>query len=336
MLEPLHTPATNSSSFLLHAPLEALARIRLGRGLKVEVRPSLSALFDRYVAERGTTPVVAPGNPDGLAQALEEGDVDATDAAWLGLLKRETLGTAVDGLMPHVVDRLGAAAHAPILFAEFRHHDQADLGLLARTALRHLASQHDSRLTWHRKEPLQRLPGTLFDRLSAAPRVESASTFIAPTMLTTEASGLPRQLIGDLTHLSARQVEVELSRLAAWSMLQDDPSHAPFGWTHCLTLQQGLLRAAPRVPRVQELAATLVLGFRATLGQVTVKAGAIPAVLPGKRRELAAAALGHEDAHVAKYTLACFDAADLDPEAEGLYLAAASWLHDWWSSRSFP
>ncbi len=43
--------------------------------------------------------------------------------------------------------------------------------------------------------------------------------------------------------------------------------------------------------------------------------------------ELSARRGAHEDAHVAKYTLACFDAAGRDPERVNLYLAAAAYLH---------
>ena len=49
--------------------------------------------------------------------------------------------------------------------------------------------------------------------------------------------------------------------------------------------------------------------------------------------ELAARAASHEDAHLAKYTLACFDAAAADPEQRRLYLAAAAYLGAWWATR---
>ena len=46
--------------------------------------------------------------------------------------------------------------------------------------------------------------------------------------------------------------------------------------------------------------------------------------------ELATYAALHEDAHLAKYTLACFDAAEADPEERRLFLAAAAYLGAWW------
>jgi hypothetical protein len=48
--------------------------------------------------------------------------------------------------------------------------------------------------------------------------------------------------------------------------------------------------------------------------------------------ELAARNGAHEDAHVAKYTLACIQAAERDPDSRNLYLAAASFLTAWWAN----
>ncbi len=45
-----------------------------------------------------------------------------------------------------------------------------------------------------------------------------------------------------------------------------------------------------------------------------------------------ARAAPHPDTHLAKYTLACLDAADEDREARGLYLAAAAHLGSWWDA----
>jgi hypothetical protein len=340
-LTSLHQPATNQTSFLLHAPLEVLARLRLRRVIEDEdgtaADARLTAILAQYTQERGAPPPEreAPPRPlEALAQAFERGDAEGADAAWVALLQRIPLGAALGSLAPRVVDLLGAAAHAPILFAEFRHHDDRGVGLLARTAVRQLAATTDQRLTWHHRPGLTTRAGSLFDRLAQPPRVTSPSTSIAPTMLATEEAGLPSALIGDVSTLSPHRVEAELSRIAAWSMLQDDPAHAPYGWTHCLTLPQGVLRACAAIPGACAVAATYVLGFRATLGAVKLTATAPPPVTPGQREALARVGVTHEDAHVAKYTLACFDAADLDQAWEGLYLAAAAHLQAWWQRRA--
>jgi hypothetical protein len=139
-----------------------------------------------------------------------------------------------------------------------------------------------------------------------------------------------------------------LLRVAARSMLQDDPDAAPYGWTHCLTMPQAVLVTADEHGVDPDLAvavaATYVLGFRSTLGRVRLDDGWVPErrsavggawwAAPDERgpvaQELATFGALHEDAHVAKYTLACLDAADADPEATPLFLAAAAHLHEWW------
>ena len=66
-------------------------------------------------------------------------------------------------------------------------------------------------------------------------------------------------------------------------MLQDDPSHAPYGWSHCLTMPQATLGVASAATRPDRaVAATYVLGFRSTLGTVTLD----PAWMPEPIAEL--------------------------------------------------
>jgi hypothetical protein len=48
--------------------------------------------------------------------------------------------------------------------------------------------------------------------------------------------------------------------------------------------------------------------------------------------ELAARAGAHEDAHLAKYTLACFSAAANDNAERRLYLSAAAYLSALWKT----
>jgi hypothetical protein len=130
-------------------------------------------------------------------------------------------------------------------------------------------------------------------------------------------------------------------------------------------MPQAVLRVASctAVPRdAIAVAATYVLGFRATLGAVRLDPSWAPApdlveaatserdaMLDGTPDEAAAAmwaapfesrsqlvgrlatrAAVHPDAHLAKYVLACLDAAAVDPDAKVLYLAAAAFLAGWW------
>ena len=48
---------------------------------------------------------------------------------------------------------------------------------------------------------------------------------------------------------------------------------------------------------------------------------------------LATNAALHHDAHLVKYTLACFDAAEADPPQRRLYLAAAASLAGYWAQQ---
>jgi hypothetical protein len=144
-------------------------------------------------------------------------------------------------------------------------------------------------------------------------------------------------------------------------MLQDDPAHAPYGWTHCLTLAQAAANLAPDTSnpvRAVAVAATHVVGFRAALGNAPVTTAydpdpvsvdalealdalppiaaaavhhAAPNAVAAITTELASRAAVHPDAHVAKYTLACFDAAAADPDHARLFLSAAAFLHGWWA-----
>ena len=180
-------------------------------------------------------------------------------------------------------------------------------------------------------------------------------------MRAVEQNGQARALLADVvTALTPGRAERELLRLAAWSMLQDAPDAAPYGWTHCLTLPLGVLgnvNVSERPAACVAVAATYVLGFRATLGTARIDASHVPELpatrsLTGASPQAAAAvawhassaerravvttlatrAAVHRDAHLAKYTLACLDVAERDVEAAPLYLAAAAYLGAWWDA----
>ena len=72
------------------------------------------------------------------------------------------------------------------------------------------------------------------------------SDFIFPIMHQAEESGLATNLLSafETEPGDARRVACELSRIAAWSMLEEPPDHAPYGWTHCLTMPQAVMAIA--------------------------------------------------------------------------------------------
>jgi hypothetical protein len=353
-----------TSSFQLHAPLELLARAallpRVEPRAREPARQRIAEIVVRFVAE--TEPAPRPARAfhataragDALLDAVTTGDADAADAALAYLLDHEPASATFARLRPGLVDHLGAAAHAPIFLVEARRvlDRVPQVAALLHPLLRSLTETGD-RLTWHRHPGgAARAPSIdrgslaerrLTDRLLAPRRTESASSFIAATMLAVERAGLAADLIGDLWHrIASVRAEVLLSRLAAWSMLQDVPDHAPYGWTHTLTLPQAVLQMTHGTadsPAAVAVAATYVLGFRATLGTVALDPAAAlpppPLPTPGARiTQLATAAALHRDAHFAKYVLACFDASARDPSATDLYLAAAERLASYWHARS--
>jgi hypothetical protein len=285
-------------------------------------------------------------------------------------LAAETTATELVGRLADVVlPRLGAAAHGTIFLYHLPRLLAASpaAATMARGLLREIGRRPEWNLTWMDERPAFGVPsGDLAARLLAPVDVgDPGSNFIYPTMSLVERTGAAARLLDDPTRgLPVADARRDLLRVAAWSMLQDDPAHAPYGWSHCLTMPQatlGVATACTRPDRAVAVAATYVLGFRSTLGRVTLDPdwepapldGAAPADvldagpaaaaaavwhagdadLPAYVRRLATYAALHQDAHLAKYTLACFDATRDDPDAGRLFLASAASLAAWWVER---
>ena len=163
-----------------------------------------------------------------------------------------------------------------------------------------------------------------------------------------DESGLAAEVLAaPLRALTVDDARRRLLRVAAQSMLQDNPDAAPYGWTHCLTMPQAVLRAVEfgADPDVAVgVAGLYVLGFRSTQGRVRLDAEWAPRAGSAAARvwsapedefdglvdEFTTYASADEDAHLVKYTLACLDAAEDDPDARRLYLAAIAQLQEWW------
>jgi hypothetical protein len=353
------------SSFLLHAPLELLARAWLLPHVppyrREAARRRIAEIAARYAAEGPeieSRPKAYPTDDaalSALSMALRTGDADAADGALLFLTPRIPIERIRALLAEPILPLLGAAAHAPILLMllEAAPGRVPEYGALLRSPLRALAQQADRRLTWMEAVPRPdaALAPALFDCLAAPPRVETSSNSIAETMLAIERDGYAARILAaatdGMTVPTARRI---LLRVAALSMLLDDPVHAPYGWTHCFTLPQAILSledVASDVARLVRIAATHSLGFRATLGRVRLQTGSMAsqrepadaalAVFnagadrhPSTRAQLVERAAIHADAHLVKYTMACLVAADRDPQESTLYLAAAAHLGAWW------
>ncbi len=363
-------------SFLTHAPLELAARLGLlpiaAPSARDQARRRIAAIAGDYAraGEEVETRARQFTNSDAaiafLKLAIREGDIDGADATLVFLVPRVSASVLRSALAQAVLPMLGAAAHAPILLANLPRleGDISGAGALLRAPVSMITSTSEARLTWHETDHNRATDSDaesgLFQRLSAPPPVRSTSPFIAPTMLAVEAQGYAaRQLGGATSALSVERAACTILRVAALSMLQDDPASAPYGWTHALTMPLGVLGCADAIEDKRALirvAATYALGFRATLGRAAIvdappprprsdeildvdpidAAGAVYhatlARLPAIKSTLATRAVTHTDAHLAKYTLASFEAAARDPAASRLYLAAAAYLGAWWDA----
>ena len=362
------------SSFVLHAPLELMARSALlplvRTNAQSQARRQIAALAVRYIhaGPSAETPQIRHTEIEtalpALVNSIREGDVACADSALLFLAPRLSIFALRKALIDEIAPLLGAAAHAPILLALLARTTGANANGLLRAPLRTLVAAPTSRLTWFNVSNKNSQPHgpidehTLFARLAAPPRVASPATSIATMAMAVEQSGDAARLLAHaVDDLSTQKAERTLLRVAAYSMLQDDSNEAPYGWTHCLTLPQGLLRHADVSANHRVLiaaAATQVLAHRAILGKVEIHADApektshlnlndadpataasIAFHTPIEQRkeivtELATYAATHDDAHLVKYTHACFVAAANDADAAPLFIAAAAYLGAWW------
>src|SRR5271170_6237871 len=154
-----------NSSFLLHAPLELLARAWLLPHVppygREAARRRIAEIAARYAAEGPeieSKPGAYPTDDAALAalfMALRAGDADAADGALLFLTPRIPIERFRALLAEPILPLLGAAAHAPILLMllEAAPGRLPEYGALLRSPLRALALEADRRLTWMEAVP---------------------------------------------------------------------------------------------------------------------------------------------------------------------------------------
>ena len=281
--------AAPANSFVLHAPLELLARAALLPLVAPAAREGARARIVGLAAgyEAAGDPVDPPAAIAGraldalardLVAAIGAGDLDTVDAvgARFGALAepadlQRCLG---DALAP----ALAAAGHAPILLNLFPRVDLARVTTRAvlRGPAREIARNSDWRIRWHESAELGADGPPLLDALLAVPQLGlPGSDFIFPVMHQVESAGVPDALFsgvvnGPIDVVAARRT---VARVAAWSMLQEPDQYAPYGWTHCLTMPQavmGIAGAGVEPRTAVAVAATFVAGFRAALGTVAL------------------------------------------------------------------
>jgi hypothetical protein len=372
-----------AGSFVLHAPLELVARAALlpfvDPAQREQARRQITAIATEF--EDSGPPVSEPA-ADGydsvdasarhLLTAMDRGELDDVDhaARWLG--RAASAAELQQLLTTGIIKRLAAAAHAPIFLFELpRISPRGEItGELLRGLARELGRAPEWQIHWlddryrGRAADANASPGAMFDAIASTPlgqREGNATPFIYPVMSRVDEQGIAVEQLGavvDGTDIHERALTV--LRAAAWSMLLEPGDHAPYGWSHCLTMPQAVLGLAGATDPNTALgvAATYVVGFRSALA-VNALEPVFPTEDPGLSvhealdagpanaaaavwhhedptqgaivSELATRASVQPDAHLVKYTLACLDAAAADRAHARLYLAACAQLVGWWA-----
>jgi hypothetical protein len=356
LTQPRSQPA---DSFVLHAPLELLTRRLLLPLIRQEAKPEAEARiaeiaeqFEAFGPAFGPAFNPAPVQPhDSLGDAIDSGDLDLVDATVREFCVTADAATFIRSTANCIVDRLGGAAHGSIYAHLLRQLEEVfmDDRLLLRGLAREIARNPEAEIKWIAERTATAPTNDLEQVLLNPPRVGPLeSNFIIPTMKSVDTEAMAGTLLDSSTiGLSPVEAGRILLKIAAWSMLQDDPIHAPYGWSHCFTMPHATLAIADLLddPSVGiAVAATYVLGFRATLSSKPLDPSWEPPAghpsahiwsasddeYPVIVTDVLTAAAIHPDAHLAKYCLSCHQAAEADPAAGRLFMAAAASLVDWW------
>ena len=286
-----------ANSFMLHAPLELMARRLLlplvPRHLRRPARERLVWVAERY--EQAGDPVAA-GDSAGydsvdtsrhaLVAAVEAADPDGVDGAASHFLTYATVDQAMTLVEP-TIDLLAAAGHAPIGFflaSRLATTSRSALSLL-RPTLRELARSPGLRVEWVAgADTPTGDEASLTRALARTPRLGlPGNDFIYPIVHQVDASGVARDLLGRSIPADVTAAATATLRAAVLSMLQDDPVFAPYGWTHCLTLPHAIFENMAWLAdhhRAAAIAATYVVGFRAAEGARALDPDWVPEPTP--------------------------------------------------------
>ena len=278
---PRRDPA---NSFVLHAPLEVLARAALLPWVappdRELARLRLVSLLVQYEAAEPMVPapeaahspaVSAPQLAADLADAISAQDLEGADLA-AALLAREATADALPGLLGDaVLPALAAAGHASIflhLLPRVAPRGEATAELL-RPLARELARAPQLRIEWiETRADAGGSPAALAAALRDVPALGlPGSTFVYPLMHQVDEAGIGADLLAPAAAgVSPRDAGPVLTRHAARAMVLAAPEHAAYGWSHSLTMTQGAVSIAARCrhpQRAVDVAATYLTGFLA-------------------------------------------------------------------------
>ncbi len=280
---PREEPA---NSFVLHAPLELLARAALLPWVRTEgrqlARLRMVAVLAEYEAEPAADlndeplPVTADASTSaaGIVTALIAADLAAADR-WARSFAASARPHELTPLLgAAVLPSLAAAGHASIflyLYPRVAPRGEATLGLI-RPLVRELARYPELRLDWiaDRSTAGAGSAGALAEVMARVPVMGvPGSTFIYPVMHQVDHAGVAADLLGTgLDGIGIDDAERVLLRAAARAMLVGTEEHVPYGWTHALTMSQAALAVARGSLDPQlgiDVAGTYVVGILAAL-----------------------------------------------------------------------
>jgi hypothetical protein len=300
-LQEVVVPKAQHDSFAMHAPLELMARLRIGALCApawseptwrlAHTQAVATALTYREQGQTSRARHVAGGAAGALSemqQAIDKGDVDAAQSAAMAVAEHALPGDVIRALAHDWVQRLACGAHAHIFLSHLAHV-QAVAPTLARQALQALPI-YAGELARHPAHRVSVATGEASTSVASrtAPDLRRAlltlmalpgavSGSIQAIVQQTLDAGLAKDLMALLPSpeaLSSDRLWAEcmaaVCEVPLRAMLEDTATKAKYGWTHALTLPLAIWHLAQMGALQRHLAlrmATLqVASFRSVIG----------------------------------------------------------------------
>jgi len=361
---PICQPRT---SFQLHAPLELCARAHVlpmvGEDCRELARQQIFAVGHVFKnkAPKDTELAAAPEGEsvdallNTIRQACSEYDLPKVTACAIAVAKQ----IPDDDVLTHTLsdfclENTAGAAHLPIFFA-YLHVLPPSLRPSAKGSFPGLANELASPFNvpypdFSDRDDLVNSPidvEEIEDIVAGVPHlgfpgigivIELVTQILKDGWIERNASLFSRAAVSPE---AAHDVYNTFCRYAAFAMLEEPDTYAKYGWSHNLSLPLAIARIHDRAPnplKALVAAGVAYAGFRSGSATVAIQpqiARQRIADLGSHASEqewsrLASEASVHTDAHLVKYVSSAMMASDRDPEATGLYFAAAERLLKLW------
>ena len=262
------TPSFSSNSFVLHAPLELMARYGLLQMVPPQQRTMarIQLTASAVVFEAGIDPVPMPQKLEafknieaaGLAfqAAIKAKDMVAMDKVTLQMGRQFGIAPTLALLAKPTLTTLEAASHAHIgVWLLLRHGMSGpfDQVALLRHAARLMTRHPEYKITCFPRVSditgkklnmtAAEIEAFVIKQLIAPIQKGRISRGIRPLLQAAQDDDLPEKLFGEMIRhdMTSEQMDAAFRgalRIAARAMLLDDNDHAKFGWSHQLTLTQ--------------------------------------------------------------------------------------------------